>query len=65
MCSSDLCPVLVVTGTHDPATPPADGAWLAARIPGASLIDLDAAHLSNVERSDAFSAAVRGFLTGE
>ena len=59
------CPVLVVTGTHDPATPPADGAWLAARIPGASLIDLDAAHLSNVERSDAFNAAVRGFLTGE
>ena len=59
------CPVLVVTGTHDPATPPADGAWLAARIPGASHLDLDAAHLSNVERSDAFNAAVADFLSGE
>lgn len=57
-----VAPVLVITGTHDPATPPADGAWLAATIPGATLVELDAAHLSNLERADAFTEAVRTFL---
>jgi 3-oxoadipate enol-lactonase len=56
-------PSLVVTGTHDPATPPADGAWLAATIPGAQLVELDAAHLSNLERAEAFTEALLRFLT--
>ncbi|HVG85068.1 MAG TPA: 3-oxoadipate enol-lactonase [Vicinamibacterales bacterium] len=53
---------LVVTGTHDPATPPADGAFLAEVIPGASLLELDAAHLTNVECAEAFSDALVAFL---
>jgi 3-oxoadipate enol-lactonase len=56
------CPALVVTGRHDPATPPAQGRWLAAQIAGAQVVELDAAHLSNVERADEFNAVVSDFL---
>lgn len=55
-------PTLVVTGTHDTATPPALGELVAARVPHARAIELDAAHLSNVEQADAFTTAVRDFL---
>ena len=54
---------LVITGTHDPATPPADGAWLKGAIPGATLLELDAAHLTNIERASAFTDAVIDFLS--
>jgi 3-oxoadipate enol-lactonase len=54
---------LVVTGAHDPATPPADGAWLARTIPDATLRQLDAAHISNVERAREFNDAVDQFLS--
>lgn len=53
---------LVITGTHDVATPPEDGAWLAGAIPGAALVELDAAHLSNVECAQAFTERVEEFL---
>ena len=46
---------LIVTGAHDLATPPAAGAWLAATIPGAQLVELDAAHISNIERAARFT----------
>lgn len=59
------CPTLVVTGRNDPATPPEQGRWLAEQITGAQLVEFDAAHLSNVERPDEFSAAVLGFLDSE
>jgi 3-oxoadipate enol-lactonase len=52
---------LVVTGTHDVATPPADGAFLARTIPGATLLELDAAHLSNIECAPAFTDAIVQF----
>jgi 3-oxoadipate enol-lactonase len=55
-------PSLVITGTHDPATPAADGALLAGAIAGAGLVELDAAHLSNLERPEAFTDAVLAFL---
>ena len=56
-------PVLVVTGRHDPATPPEFGREIAASIPGARLVELDAAHLSNIEDAEAFNRAVVDFLT--
>jgi len=59
------CPTLVVAGSDDPVTTPADGEALRAAIPGAHLVSLRAAHLSNIEQSDAFTAAVRDFLSGE
>lgn len=55
---------LVVTGRHDEATPPALGDLICARVSGARQLGLDAAHLSNVEQSDAFTAGVLDFLRG-
>ena len=64
LAASVAVPTLVIVGTHDVATTAADGYWLADAIPGAKLIELDAAHLSNVERAEAFNDAVRTFLHG-
>ncbi len=58
-------PTLVVSGSKDPATPPADGRFLADSIPGARCVELEAAHLSNLEAPEAFTSAVVGFLSGE
>lgn len=57
-------PTLVVAGLRDPATPAADGRWLARTIPGARLVEFDAAHLTNVECAAEFTVAVDGFLRG-
>ena len=51
-------PTLVITGRHDVATPPAQGEWLARQIAGARCVELPTAHLSNLEKPDAFSALV-------
>ena len=56
-------PVLVIAGRHDPSTPPELGREIAASIPGARLVELDAAHLSNIEDTEAFNRAVIEFLT--
>jgi 3-oxoadipate enol-lactonase len=56
-------PVLVVTGTHDLSTPPALGELVRTRIDGARLVELDAAHISNVEQSGAFNKAMLEFLS--
>jgi 3-oxoadipate enol-lactonase len=57
-------PTLVIAGTHDVATPPTDSRWLADAIPGARYCELAAAHVSNVEAAEEFTAAVSDFLTG-
>ena len=56
------CPTLIVTGRQDRATPPEEGRWLGERIRGAAVVELDAAHLSNVECAEEFNAAVRSFM---
>ncbi len=53
---------LVISGTHDPATTPADGRFLADRIQGARYVELNAAHLSNVEDAERFTREVLAFL---
>jgi 3-oxoadipate enol-lactonase len=53
---------LVISGTHDPATTPADGQFLAEHIPGARYAELNAAHLSNIEDVDRFTREVATFL---
>lgn len=53
---------LVIAGRHDPSTPPALGRELADAIPGARYVELEAAHLSNIEAADAFTDAVLRFL---
>ncbi len=55
-------PALVIAGAHDPATPAADGRWAAEQIPGARYVELDAAHLSNIEARERFTAEVSQFL---
>jgi 3-oxoadipate enol-lactonase len=57
-------PTLVIAGTHDGSTPPEKGRDIAAAIPAARYVELDAAHLSNIEQDKAFTDAVMGFLRG-
>ena len=49
---------LVIAGLHDPATPPEQGRFLAARISGARYVELPASHLSNIEAAEPFNAAL-------
>jgi 3-oxoadipate enol-lactonase len=56
-------PALVIAGARDPATPPEHAEQIQKRIAGARLTVLDAAHLSNVECTPGFTAAVLGFLS--
>jgi 3-oxoadipate enol-lactonase len=49
---------LVVSGSHDAATPPALGQWMAKQIFGAGYVELPTAHLSNVEAPDVFARLV-------
>jgi 3-oxoadipate enol-lactonase len=53
---------LVISGTHDPATTPADGHFLAEHIRGARYVELNAAHLSNIEDAQHFTHEVVTFL---
>jgi 3-oxoadipate enol-lactonase len=55
-------PALIIAGTHDVATPAADGRFLADRIKGSSYVELNAAHLSNIEAAPEFTAALLAFL---
>ncbi len=59
------CPTLVIVGTHDVPTPPAEARALTERIAGARYVELDAAHISNVEAAERFTAELIGFLTAE
>jgi 3-oxoadipate enol-lactonase len=55
-------PTLVIAGSDDVATPPADGRFLASAIAGAAYVELAAAHLSNVEAAARYTAAALSFL---
>lgn len=56
-------PVLVATGEHDGATPPALGRALAARLPHGGFVELAGlGHAPHLQAPDEFLAAVAGFL---
>lgn len=55
-------PTLVIAGSGDLPTPPRDGVFLAQAIPGAHYVELEAAHISNLEQAEAFSKVVLDFL---
>jgi 3-oxoadipate enol-lactonase len=55
-------PTLVIAGTHDVTTTPAEGHYLADHIPGARYVELSAAHLSNIENRDRFNTELSTFL---
>jgi 3-oxoadipate enol-lactonase len=53
---------LVISATHDSGTPPAGGKFLAKQIPAARYVELDAAHLCNIEQHERFTQEVSDFL---
>ena len=55
-------PSLVIAGAHDVATPVEHARLIVGRVPGARLVTLDAAHLSNIEQAARFTSAVLDFL---
>ncbi len=54
---------LVISGAKDSATPPADGRFIAEQIGGSRYVELDAAHLSNIEAAERFTAELTQFLS--
>jgi 3-oxoadipate enol-lactonase len=60
--SNISCPALVVAGSTDEATPPEGLRFIHEQVAGSKMLTLDAAHLSNVEQSEAFTSALMGFL---
>ena len=63
--ASIRAPTLVIAGAHDRAATPADGRFLAGAIRGARYVELDAAHLSNIETPAAFNEAALRFFRGD
>jgi len=57
-----LVPTLVLAGSYDPVTPPAEGHFLVEHIPGAQYAEVPSAHLSNIEAREEFNQAVLNFL---
>jgi len=55
-------PTLVVAGANDPVTPPTDAKTIVDSIAGAQSVELPAAHLSNIEAANQFTASVLRFL---
>jgi 3-oxoadipate enol-lactonase len=55
-------PMLVMSGAHDPATTPSDGRFLTERTLDSRYVELNAAHLSNIEDRDQFNAALAKHL---
>jgi 3-oxoadipate enol-lactonase len=57
------CPTLVIVGTEDKISPPAEMAEMARSIQGARLVEIPGAgHLSNLERPSQFTAAIASFI---
>jgi len=55
-------PTLLIDGRHDQATRPDAARAMLVRLPDARLIELEAAHLSNIEAAAAFTRALASFL---
>lgn len=57
-------PTLILVGQHDVISPPDEMRAIAAAIPGARFVQIDAAgHMAPLEQPAAFNAAIREFLT--
>ncbi len=62
--SGILTRTLVIAGARDKATPAEGGRFLAWQIVGAPFVELESAHLSNIELPQRFSEEVLKFLVG-
>ncbi len=57
------CPALVIVGTEDVITPPAEAAAIATAVPRAVLVELPGVgHLANLEAPQPFAQAINGFV---
>jgi 3-oxoadipate enol-lactonase len=56
-------PTLVIAGREDPVTPPSDAEDMRARIAGARVEIVDAAHIANVEQAQAYNDLVSSFIS--
>jgi 3-oxoadipate enol-lactonase len=56
---------MVIAGLHDPATPVADAEYIHSKISESTIVTLDAAHLSNVERAVEYTTLLQDFLLTE
>jgi 3-oxoadipate enol-lactonase len=65
LLSKVTAPTLIIAGKSDIATPIENAEYIKRRIAGATLVALDAAHISNVEQPASFTAAVLEFLTAK
>jgi 3-oxoadipate enol-lactonase len=54
---------LVIAGSHDPSTTVADAEFISQHIPDATLLTLEAAHLSNVECASSFTGHLEAFVS--
>jgi len=57
-------PTMIIAGRHDMATTVENAEFIRDRVSGAKLVVLDAAHISNIEQAEKYTAAVLGFLNG-
>lgn len=57
-------PTLVIGGTEDRSTPPADARFIAEQVPDGHYVELPASHLSNIQAAPAFTQALVQFLKG-
>jgi len=55
-------PTLVIIGAKDPVTSPTDARYIVERVVGSRFVELDAAHLSNIEASERFTQVLVQFL---
>ncbi|MFN7947097.1 MAG: alpha/beta fold hydrolase [Blastocatellia bacterium] len=57
------CPALILVGSDDALTPPAEAEKMRDQIPGARMTVIsEAGHLSNLEQPEAFNSAIADFL---
>jgi 3-oxoadipate enol-lactonase len=56
------CPVRVIAGRYDPATPPARSEEIVRVVPGAELVTLEAAHVSPIEAAKPFGVLLTDFV---
>ncbi|MHA3052710.1 3-oxoadipate enol-lactonase [Acinetobacter sp. ANC 4640] len=55
-------PVLVIAGSADPVTTVADGQFMQQQIHGATLAEIAASHISNIEQPERFNECLKGFI---
>jgi len=55
-------PVLIIAGSADPVTTVADGQFMQQQIHGATLAEIAASHISNIEQPEHFNQLLKGFI---